>query len=312
MKKIILIGELILFSTVLFAQTKSDTLNTLTKNTIDNNPFKGMGDDRALFPVLLSGFINLLGTDGNRNLIINPTLYSLFSKDNKLIDYNKYRKQAFTRNISIIIGITPDQVNQLHIDDGIWGVKWILINNKVLSEKDYQKNSGRVSSLVYEVNKYIMKLPHGKTVSQKYLRSKDTVNNLLSDTDTRVITILKQVEGKFNVDSFTAADLINSSFYIQKALQKGLDTKSALYISYNEVYNFNKSQTNAIAFSSDYSFFLGITPFDIAASFTLSADSSQRHSTLIRHILELDLGKNITFRNIKWLELKPAIDFIYT
>ena len=317
MKKILLFILMGLCCGQLFAQTrKTDTtkqLDDATKNAINNNSLQGKGDDRVKFPVLLSGFINLLGTDGKNDIIINPTLYSIFGKDISLKDVHKYRKESFLRNVSLTFGITPDSKNQLQVDGGLWGVKWIIINNKILSINDYKKLSNNPNvSLVAKVQQYVMKLPHGKEIIQKYLNSADTVNTIVKDKDSTVKTILHQVVKKFNVDSLAAGDLINGYYSLKADLQDKLNTKSALFISYNKKYDFLKEQVKNIVLSSDYSFFIGKIPFDLTGTFTMAADSTQKNSSLVRHILEFDFGKNITFSQVKWFELKPALDYIYT
>lgn len=311
MKYLLFLFVFISFSLGALAQSGTDTLSRLTQKAILDNPNSGKGNDRSRFPVLFNGFLNLLGTDGKNNLVINPTLYSL-GKDSRLLDFTNYRKETFARNTSILLGVSPDSKNQLHINDLIWGVKIIIINNKILQQRDYQKISNRTTAKVIKVSEYVNGLPNGRAVVQKYLRMTDSINMMTKDTDQNVQNIIKDVQQKFNVNAATAADLINGSFAIMGALKDKLLTKSALNFSYNHRYDFTRSQIDNFSLSSDYSFFLGQIPFDITGNFTLSADTSKKNSSLVRKISAVSFGKNITFKNVKWLEVKPAVDYTHT
>ena len=89
-------------------------------------------------------------------------------------------------------------------------------------------------------------------------------------------------------------------------------TKPALNFSYNQVYDFQKWQSSKISFASDFTFFIGKVPFDLTESVTFAADSTKKHSQLVRTVYEADFGKNITFDKVKWLEIKPAFSYVNT
>ncbi len=309
MKKVVILGLLVMVFAKCFSQT--DELNSATKSALTGTPANGKGNDRALFPVFFSGFVNLLQTDGKNDIVVNPTLYSIFGHDSKLENIQHYRESNFLRNVSLLGGFTPDSKNQLHVDDGLLGVKWIIINNKILKEKDYNK-AVTTAKLVGSVNAFVMKLPGGPKFLQKYITQTDTVNNLIKTKDPSEIAIVKKVANQFHVDETEAANLINGSFAIQGYLLDRIATKSALNFAYSQTYDFQKWQSSKLAFSSDYSFFIGKIPFDLTGSLTFASDSTKLHSTLLRTIYEVDFGKNITFDEAKWLEVKPAVSYVHT
>lgn len=261
--------------------------------------------------MFLNGFIDLLATDGKNNLVINPTLYSIFGKDGQLTDIGHHRQETFLRNISLTAGITPDSKNQLSVNDGLWVLNGLLLTIRsytIVTNQDAKSTAIKVGS----VNIYIHSLPGGPEVINKCLSSQDTVNTLAKDKDPKVVAILAAVQKKFGVDKTTAADLANGSFGIMNGLLNKLATKPALNFAYSEVYDFQKWQAAKIAFSSYFTFFIGKIPFDISGSLTFAADTIQKHSDLVRTHYEVDFGKNITFENTKWLEIKPAIAYIRT
>lgn len=310
MRKYYILAILALCSWKAMAQDQEADLTKITAKALATIPADGKGNDRQRFPVLLSGFVNLLQNDGKNDLVINPTLYSIFGKDGKLQDIDHYRKSALLRNISITAGITPDSKNQIQVDDGIWGVKWIIINNKVLKENDYQ-DAVTVAKKTGEIQEYVRKLPGGPALYHKYHMQKDTVNNLLTTQDAGEQQIVKEVAKHFNILEEEAANDINGSFAIMGYLLDKLTTKPALNFSYNQTYDFQKWQAAKITLSSDFLFFLDKVPFDLTGTVTFAADSTKTHSRLVRTLYEGDFGKNVTFENVKWLEIKPAVSFTH-
>ncbi|MDB5008512.1 MAG: hypothetical protein JWP45_2905 [Mucilaginibacter sp.] len=291
-------------------QNKDTVLTSVTAKALTTTPANGKGNDRQMFPVFLSAFINLLQTDGKNDLVINPTLYSIFGKDGKLQKIDQYRKSTLLRNISVTAGITPDSKNQLHVDDGLWGLKWIIVNNKVLKDKDYQ-DAVEIARMTGKVQEYVRKLPGGPELYHKYHMQTDTVNNLLSTKDKGEQQIVKDVAEHFNISEKDAANDINGSFAIMGYLLDKLATKPALNFSYNQTYDFQKWQAAKIALSSDFTFYLGKVPFDLTGTVTFAADTTKSHSQLVRSLYEADFGKNITFTDTKWFEIKPGLSFTH-
>jgi hypothetical protein len=313
MKKYYLFAILVTCGWKAIAQDKDSLLTSATKTALTTTPADGKGNDRQLFPVFLSGFVNLLQNDGKNDLVINPTLYSIFGKDSKLQDIKHYRDATLLRNISITAGITPNSKNQIQVDGGLWGLKWIVINNKILKEKDYA-DAVKVAKKTGEVQEYVRKLPGGPALFHKYRTQNsptDTVNNLLTTKDANEKKIVSDVAKHFKISETEAANDINGSFAIRGYLLDKLSTKPALNFSYNQTYDFQKWQSAKVILSSDFAFFLGKIPFDLTGTVTFADDTTKKHSGLVRSLYETDFGKNITFPCAKWFEVKPAVSFTH-
>lgn len=302
MKRIFVLSIILFDTFILIAQNTEINADKTINENVKRSFTNSTGNDRANWSGFGSAFLNLVGTNGTNELVISPTLYTLLNfkkvanKDTLVID-SIYRKQWFARNLQINAGITPNSKNQLHIDAGDIGFKFAILNNKAASQNDYKKLNN------------LMNIEDSITIILKdsnftnYLKAKNSQSKDFTDSLMRKLKISRQL----------AILLIKpySKDSLNKCLVKILAYKPTLTFSLNHNYDFVRSQSNSLSLSSEFTFFLFKTvPFDLTSAYTCEADTTQKKSSLNRHVWETTLGPN--FRIWKWLELKPFVSYINT
>jgi hypothetical protein len=324
MKKLLLIAVLVLEIITARAQNNSvaNELDQKILAGVFNKP--GAGNDRQAWSGYFSGLLNMVGTDGKSSIQLSTTLFALrhfrqYAKGDSLVAGETFRKEKFLRSLQINAGFTPDSKQQVQVDAISYGLKYAVINNKALNKKEISRYNAAFKSYyqtVWEpfnklVQHYIYTHPGDSAAIFRFERSNGKLP-IATLPPEFLATLMEQTNIK-KQDSLNYYFSVNG---MAKALLADLKTKPTLTFSANSNYNELKSQTNNVVFSSNLIFYGSrtdtLTQYTITANYTLGADTTKQHSSLVRNIAELDFGPNFSFKKVKWLELKTSLDLINT
>jgi len=330
MKKLLIVLALLLTTSALVkAQTKTSKINkdsiytTETKKTV-NDTSRPKGNDRSVWSGYLSGFLNMVGTDGKSSLQLSSSFFTLTHlkklAHNDTLYYGKeYRDQWFARNLQLNFGLTPDSKNQVQIDALTYGVKYAIMNNKTIT-KNNRKNIN-TDFIQYLAGKSII----ANSIVEKYRVAKPTEFQQITDYKNAKgalpISSLPQdfvaeLKKQFNLKDDKSVDtLLIPDLYLVSLVKQTLKNKPTLTFSANSNYDELKSQTDNINVSGEFAFYSskqGNTQYDLKASYSHAADTTKKNSSLVRTIWDITFGSDFTFTKVKWFELKPGLEYTNT
>jgi len=325
MKKILLMAVLVLKMITGHAQNTNVAANELDQKILAgvfNKP--GAGNDRQVWSGYFSGLLNMAGTDGKSSLQLSTTLFALkhfrqYAKGDSLVAGETFRKEKFMRSLQINAGFTPDSKQQVQLDAISYGLKYAVINNKALSKKEISRYNAAFKSYYQTVwqpfnlivQRYIYNHPGDSSVIFRFERSNGKLP-IYTLPPAFLDTLMKQTNIK-KQDSLNYYFSVNG---MAKVLLADLKTKPTLTFSANSNYNELKSQTANLVLSGNLIFYGSrtdtLTQYNITANYTFGADTTKKHSSLVRNITELDFGPNFAFKKLKWLELKTSLDLVNT
>jgi hypothetical protein len=289
-----------------------------------NDTTQAKGNDRSVWSGYLSGLLNMTGTDGKSSLEFNATLFTIthlgkLAHNDTLYYGADYRKQWFSRNLQLNFGVTPDNKNQLQVDALAYGFKYAVVNNKTINKKKQKKINDAFTTYLIKTGVPVDAIAQKYAVSDiakfKLIEAYRKANGALP-VSFLPPDFVEELKTKFGLkDSKDVDTLLIPSLYLVDLVKNTVKNESTLTFAANSNYDELKSQTDNINLSGEFAFYTGkqgTSQYDLKISYSHAADTSQKHSLLVRTIWDFNFGPDFTFKKIKWFELKPALEYTNT
>jgi hypothetical protein len=310
MKQLIISLALGLWALAGYSQTTTSTnpgLANALASQVQPAQANKPGDEKENWAAIFSGFANIVGSSGN-SIVLSPTLYSLMHLTKSKVDYQKYTKEWFARNLRFSLSATPDNKNSFQIDSGGIGFKFTILNNQSATLKDYQKLNDFLNRFD-AINNYLRDNGHLTDDQQLAFGKNGNYDETLLNPN-----LVKAVKQKFNING-TLHDAMSPD-NLKNALSSELRYKPLWTIGLTENYGFQTRETNNLLASSEYSQYLksfnnDTLYLDLTISYTWQADTMKEFTNLHRNVYGANVGGNLTFPANVPLEIKPSISFVH-